>query len=132
MTQQQPQQDSRCIVSRILEEALGVCQERFRQHSVNLLLPEIDPALSVLCREVQIAQVLVNLLQNAFDAVTERAEDRWVRINVMAQDGWAVISVIDSGAGVPAELRTRIMEPFFTTKEIGRNWIGAQPFPHHH
>ena len=107
-------------VSRIVEEALELCKERFKHHSVNLLLPNIDPALCVSCREVQIAQVLVNLLQNAFDAVTEHEGERWIRLDVQVQDGAVVFSVIDSGPGVPPELKARIMEPFFTTKEVGK------------
>jgi PAS domain S-box-containing protein len=107
-------------VSRIVEEALELCKERFKHHSVNLLLPDIDPRLSVSCRETQVAQVLVNLLQNAFDAVMEHEEERWIRLDVRVQDDAVVFSVIDSGPGVPTELKARIMEPFFTTKEVGK------------
>ena len=99
---------------------MELCKERFKHHSVNLLLPSIDPALCVSCREVQIAQVLVNLLQNAFDAVMEHEGERWIRLDVRVQDGAVVFSVIDSGPGVPPELKARIMEPFFTTKEVGK------------
>jgi two-component system CheB/CheR fusion protein len=115
-------QDSFCPtpVAKIVEEALEVCKQRFKDHSVNLLLPSIDPTLCVLCREVQVAQVLLNLLQNAFDAVIEQAGERWIRLDVAAQDSSAVFSVIDSGPGIPPELQTRIMEPFFTTKEVGK------------
>jgi signal transduction histidine kinase len=74
----------------------------------------------VSCRDVQIGQVLLNLLQNAFDAVTERPEEKWIRIEVAVQDGSVVFSVIDSGPGIPEELKPRIMEPFFTTKEVGK------------
>jgi PAS domain S-box-containing protein len=107
-------------VAKIVEETLEICKERFKNHSVNLLLPNIDPALCVSCREVQIEQVLLNLLQNAFDAVVEQAGERWVRLDVAVQDGSVAFSVIDSGPGIPPELRTRIMEPFFTTKEVGK------------
>jgi len=107
-------------VSRILDEALEVCKERFKNHSVDLLLPNIDPALSVCCREVQIAQVLLNLLQNAFDAVTEQAGERWVCVGVEVQDDEVKFSVTDSGPGIPPQLKTKIMEPFFTTKEVGK------------
>jgi PAS domain S-box-containing protein len=107
-------------VAKIVEETLEVCKELFKNYSVALLLPSIDPALCVSCREVQIEQVLLNLLQNAFDAVVEQAGERWVRLNVAVQEGSVVFSVIDSGPGVPPELRTRIMEPFFTTKEVGK------------
>jgi PAS domain S-box-containing protein len=107
-------------VTRILEETLEVCQERFKSHGVNLLLPDIDPALSVSCREVQIGQVLLNLLQNAFDAVAEQPGERWVRLAVFARDGAAEFCVTDSGPGIPPELRSKIMEPFFTTKDVGK------------
>lgn len=107
-------------VSKIVGEALEVCKERFKDHSVNLLLPRIDPALCVSCREVQIAQVLVNLLQNAFEAVLEHSGERWIRLDVRVDEGAVVFSVIDSGPGVPPELKTRIMEPFFTTKDVGQ------------
>jgi C4-dicarboxylate-specific signal transduction histidine kinase len=107
-------------VSRILEETLEVCMERFKNHSVNLLLPNPDPPITVSCREVQIAQVLLNLLQNAFDAVTEHAGEKWVRLGVVAKDGTVEFSVTDSGPGIPTQLKTRIMEPFFTTKDVGK------------
>jgi C4-dicarboxylate-specific signal transduction histidine kinase len=107
-------------VAKIIEETAELCKERFRHHSVNLILPDLDPALLVSCREVQIGQVLLNLLQNAFDAVVEQRGERWIRLVVTADDGAVVFSVIDSGPGIPPELKTRIMEPFFTTKEVGK------------
>jgi PAS domain S-box-containing protein len=107
-------------VARIVEETLEICKENFRVHSVRLFLPSIDPTLQVSCREVQIAQVLLNLLQNAYDAVMDQATDRWVGLNVEVDDESVLFSVSDSGPGVPPELKTRIMEPFFTTKDVGK------------
>lgn len=107
-------------VSQIVKETSDLCRERFKNHSVKLILPHIDPAISVSCREVQIAQVLLNLLQNAFDAVMERAGEKWVRLAVVVQDGAVEFSVTDSGPGIPPQLETKIMEPFFTTKEVGK------------
>jgi PAS domain S-box-containing protein len=107
-------------VTRILAETLEVCQERFKNHGVNLLLPDLDPALSVSCRQVQIEQVLLNLLQNAFDAVAERPGERWVRLAAVVQEDAVEFSVTDSGPGIPPLLKTRIMEPFFSTKDVGK------------
>ena len=107
-------------VSKIVVETLEICQERFRAHSVTLRLPRIDPRLSVSCREVQIAQVLLNLLTNAFDAVAGHPGEKWVQLEVTQKDGSIVFSVLDSGPGIPLEIRSRIMEPFFTTKEVGK------------
>jgi PAS domain S-box-containing protein len=107
-------------IGRILEETLELCRARFKANDIKLLLPAHIPELSVRCREVQIAQVLLNLLQNAFDAVVEEKGERWVRLDVASRDDSLVISVTDSGPGIPPELRTRIMEPFFTTKPVGK------------
>jgi C4-dicarboxylate-specific signal transduction histidine kinase len=49
-------------------------------NSIRLTCSPIDPDLRVPCREVQIAQVVLNLLQNAFDAVVETAGDKWIEI----------------------------------------------------
>ncbi len=110
----------RASVSVIIDQTLELCKERFRAHSVSLDIPVVDPNLHVLYREVQIAQVLLNLLQNAFDAVVDLPSNKWVRISVIPQPASVVFSVIDSGPGVPPDLQQRIMVPFFTTKPVGR------------
>ena len=71
------------------------------------------------CREVQICQVLLNLLQNAYDELVDWEGDRWVKLDVTYCPGWVVFSVSDSGPGIAAENRGHIMEPFFTTKPVG-------------
>jgi PAS domain S-box-containing protein len=104
----------------LIDRVLELSRERFRMHSIQLVCAPIDPYLQVPCREVQIAQVVMNLVQNAFDAVAETLDEKWVRVNVTTRDDSVVISVIDSGPGVPPHLRARIMEPFFTTKLLGK------------
>ncbi|WP_438030731.1 sensor histidine kinase [Sorangium sp. So ce233] len=70
---------------------------------------------------VQVQQVLVNLLVNAFDAVAGRPpEARLVVVRTLPGEGGHVeLSVADSGEGVPPEDLERIFEPFFTTKARG-------------
>jgi C4-dicarboxylate-specific signal transduction histidine kinase len=106
-------------VREVVEECLELCRERFRINSVRLTSPEIDPSLAVSSREAQIGQVLLNLLQNAFDAVMSGPGDKWVALDVTVRDDSVVIAVSDSGPGVAPELRARIMDPFFTTKPPG-------------
>jgi PAS domain S-box-containing protein len=110
----------RASAAQIVEEVLDLCKERFRVHSVRVDAPAVDPAIEVLCREVQIAQVLLNLLQNGFDAVVENEGDKWVRLEVTCMEQSVVFAVMDSGAGVAPEIGAQIMEPFFTTKPIGK------------
>ena len=110
----------RASAAQIVEEVLDLCRERFRVHSVRVDAPTVDPSLQVLCREVQIAQVLLNLLQNAFDAIVDTKGDKWIRLEVTCTGQPVVFAVIDSGTGVPKDLEDQIMEPFFTTKPLGK------------
>jgi two-component system sensor kinase FixL len=70
---------------------------------------------------VQIQQVLINLLSNAFDAMDETTRDRRkVRITTEPNgEGTVCVSVRDRGAGIPGEVRDHLFEQFFTTKEDG-------------
>jgi PAS domain S-box-containing protein len=104
----------------LIERVLELSRERFRMHSIQLICAPIDPKLQVPCREVQIAQVVMNLIQNAFDAVAESPGEKWVAVDVSTRDDSVVVSVTDSGPGVPVPIRARIMEPFFTTKPVGK------------
>lgn len=69
---------------------------------------------------VQIQQVVLNLLVNAFDAVAECAPaSRRVRIQTLARDRVAVIEVSDQGAGLSEDALAAVFEPFYTTKRNG-------------
>jgi PAS domain S-box-containing protein len=110
----------RASAAQIVEEVLDLCKERFRAHSVRVDAPTVDPGIEVLCREVQISQVLLNLLQNGFDAVVDSEADKWVQLEVTCVGQSVVFAVIDSGAGIAPDIAAQIMEPFFTTKPLGK------------
>jgi signal transduction histidine kinase len=105
----------------IIQDATSLCQERARARGVRLLLPlpnEFCPTAS--CRGSEICQVLVNLISNSIDAVEGQPEP-WVRVECRpGPTGRIEVAVTDSGAGIPTEIRSRIHEPFFTTKEAGK------------
>jgi PAS domain S-box-containing protein len=107
-------------VREIIEETLVLCTEQFRIHNIRLAVPVLDPQGVIRCRGVQICQVLLNLLQNAFDELVDREGDRWVELDVTLRPPWVVFAVRDNGSGITPENRTRIMEPFFTTKPVGK------------
>jgi signal transduction histidine kinase/integral membrane sensor domain MASE1 len=69
---------------------------------------------------IQIQQVLLNLLLNALQAAETRPEGRRVHVVVRGdEEGWAEVSVSDSGPGIPAGWEEKIFEPFFSTKPAG-------------
>ena len=74
---------------------------------------------AVLCRGSEIAQVILNLLGNAADAV-EGATVRTVRVRTWEADGRVHLEVSDTGSGIDPRIQHRLFEPFVTTKEIGR------------
>lgn len=111
-------QMSSASIDSLIEETLSLCQERFRTTGV-LLSFETNYHGDILCRGTQISQVLINLLNNAYDAVAE-LDEKWVHLKIQQVQNELIISVIDSGFGVPVEIQNKILQPFFTTKELGR------------
>jgi signal transduction histidine kinase len=68
---------------------------------------------------IQISQVILNLLNNAFDAIQD-ATDKWIKIQTYIEHGQVQIRVTDCGHGISNEVAKKIMQPFFTTKPIGK------------
>jgi PAS domain S-box-containing protein len=75
-----------------------------------------DPVL-VLGIEHQLQQVFLNLFLNARDAMPVGG---WLSVSTRMEDGRAVAEIADTGSGIPSEQLSRIYDPFFTTKTIGR------------
>lgn len=80
---------------------------------------QVDPALVVHARTGDLQQVFVNLVRNAVEATVGR-EDGEVRVESSVQPGRVEIRVADNGPGIPAEARSRVFDPFYTTKEVGK------------
>ena len=106
-------------VERIVEDTLALCQARFRHGEVHLEVVPAPSGLTIECRAVELSQVLLNLLNNAFDAVVG-TPGAWVRLELDEQGDDLEWRVTDSGHGIPASDLTRIMTPFFTTKPVGK------------
>ncbi len=106
-------------VADIVDAAIELCREKFRNSEVQLHIEGgMDAELN--CREVQISQVLINLLNNAYDAV-QNMREKWIRLDVeKSLPGGLIIRVTDSGFGIPSNIVSKIMMPFFTTKQVGK------------
>ncbi len=68
----------------------------------------------------QIQQVLLNLLNNAEQAIAETGRGGTIRLATRPVNGRIELRISDDGPGVPAEVQERIFEPFFTTKKEGK------------
>jgi signal transduction histidine kinase len=105
-------------VKELVEETLGFCREKFKLSQVELRV-DVGADLYISCRPNQISQVLLNLLNNSYDAI-EDLEEKWISISLLERGDQVIILVTDSGKGISQEVRERIFNPFFTTKAIGK------------
>lgn len=105
-------------INEIIEETTELCIEKLKNHGIQLIV-NIPENISIECRTAQISQVLMNLLNNSFDAI-EHLDSKWIRIDTTIENQTALLSVTDSGSGIPKHVQEKIMQPFFTTKEVGK------------
>ena len=111
---------AKASVKDLVEEAIFLTEIKCKTSSVEFLRTEIDATLMINCQALQLSQVLVNLVNNAVDAL-EGKSAKWVKIEIRALAGDRVeFRVMDSGLGIPPEIRARLLEPFFTTKPAGK------------
>lgn len=106
------------VLSEIIEESLSLTKANVKRNQIKLKY-EGSSKTKVVCDEIEIEQVLVNLINNAVDAVKD-LDDRWIKIALSKANHEIELSVTDSGAGLDKVLYDRIFEPFFTTKDIGK------------
>lgn len=104
-------------LSKIIQDASILTEAKSKRHST-LVTIDSNSRSPVLCDEVEIEQVLVNLINNAIDAVKTKPE-KWVKVTLFDDANSVVIKVTDSGTGIPENVRNKLFEPFFTTKEVG-------------
>jgi two-component system sensor kinase FixL len=103
----------------VIAEANALALIGVRELGVDVAI-SIDPNIdTVLIDRIQIQQVLVNLIRNAVDALSE-CETRKLEINAARVDVETVqLSVIDSGPGLDTDVANRLFQPFVSTKENG-------------
>jgi two-component system, cell cycle sensor histidine kinase and response regulator CckA len=119
-------------ISHLISEVLQIAQNtiskgiktstNFQAHDLQLVSGDTS----------QLHQVFMNLVINSCDAMpnggnlTISAENfaidqNYARMNLEAREGlYVVVTMTDTGTGIPAELRERVFDPFFTTKELGK------------
>lgn len=106
------------MIQTSVEEALQMTSARFEEHGVEFVFQGPTDVI-IHCHSAEFTQVLLNLLNNAFDAI-ESLDCRWIKITVEPRVDYIEISVSDSGHGVAEEFEPKLMNPFFTTKAPGK------------
>ena len=111
------QQRKRYSLNGILNECIWLTSFRANKFSVNLeISAPVD--IGIMCHEIEIEQVIVNLINNSIDAI-KNMSSRWIQIDLKRKDDFAVIKIKDSGTGIDPQVKNKLFQPFFTTKQVG-------------
>jgi two-component system NtrC family sensor kinase len=97
-----------------VESVLMILEHRL--HDRVTVVTDFGEPDHVLCYPSLINQALLNLVSNAADAIAEQGS---VKLSTHTEGTDYVISVADTGSGIPESIRDRVIEPFFTTKPVG-------------
>lgn len=108
-------------VSRFIDETLELFGHRIEEKGIRLVRDDAVDLPPVMADTEQLKQVLINLLDNAVDATSKGSEIR-ILVDMASGPGnhpMVVVRVQDTGTGMPQDVRERIFEPFYTTKQHG-------------
>lgn len=117
LARRKPPEHKNVDVNAVINNSLELLSYQFRNENVTLTL-DLDPALPPVVGDAdQLTQVFTNLALNAAQAMHEwKGEHKLSILTNRTPDGQILVSVVDTGPGVPPEFQKRIFEPFFTTK----------------
>ena len=105
-------------LAKIVRGTVEICSEKFRINEIELKT-NIDPEIELHCNKLHISEILINLINNSFDAILSQ-DKKWIQIDVTQENQVIKIIVTDSGPGIDETIVGNIMHPYFTTKSLKR------------
>jgi signal transduction histidine kinase len=105
-----------------IESTIAIASSAYRDVAdIHLALGHLPP---VVCLAGELNQAILNLVSNAADAIADvvagTRERGAITVTSRADGDFVVISIADTGGGIPDTVRDHVFDPFFTTKEVGR------------
>ena len=108
-------------LNEIILDTASFCSEMLASRYIKFEI-ETVPEVELECQPVQISQVLINLIKNAEDALSEESNEaeRWIKISFKKEGDFISVRVINGGPVIPKDIHSKLFQPFFTTKVIGK------------
>ena len=104
-------------VNDTVKQTIGLLDNYARNNNIDIQM-ELNPDLPIIAGDqAQLQQVFLNLISNAIDAI---GKNGWIRVKSIRSGGEILVSVTDSGPGIPEEMQRKVFDPFFTTKSSGK------------
>ena len=101
-------------IREVIEVPLNLLSNKLTGHIV--IHKDYADVGKIPCSPGQLSQVFMNILDNAQQAIPDKGE---IFLRIRQVDDHVVVSIRDTGPGIPPEVRSKIFDPFFTTKEVG-------------
>jgi PAS domain S-box-containing protein len=106
-------------VNELIREMIVLLRSEASRYSISIRTELADGVPKIMADRVQLQQVFMNLMLNGIDAMKETSGGSELAIKSEAGDGQLLISVSDTGVGLPSEQADEIFRAFFTTKDNG-------------
>ncbi|MDP3049569.1 MAG: ATP-binding protein, partial [Thermodesulfovibrionales bacterium] len=98
-----------------IEGVMALYQSDCKRANIQLTMEDVE-VYEIFADKRQIEQVLINIINNAYEAILEKEKGGIIAISVKREESYVVISIRDTGIGIPKEDQGKIFDPFFTTK----------------
>jgi signal transduction histidine kinase len=102
----------------IFDSVMELYYEKARLSGIRFEIPKI-PRVHVLCISSQVAQIMINVLNNAIEALGQLEGTKKIIFKFIEEDRYFKFFIINTGPKIPNELKDKIFLPFFTTKLVG-------------
>lgn len=106
------------VVEDVIESSIDMVWNDLRHRA--RLVREFGPVPAVMANQARLAQVFLNLLKNAVQAIPEgHVTAHRIRVALREQGDHVLVEISDTGVGIPSDLLEHIFDPFFTTRPAG-------------
>lgn len=112
-----------CDVAELILKGIKLVQNGWAKNHVEFINIVPEEAKLCLVNKIELEQVIVNLLQNAVDALEEAKTvnpEITISLDTNLDENCLELFVKDNGPGIPSEIQEEIFKPFFTTKKVGK------------
>jgi PAS domain S-box-containing protein len=109
-----------CSIASIINESVSMFEAAAKAQGIQLTVNVAEKLPNVRGTETQLMQILTSLIRNSFQAVVGEPTKSIDVVAYLAETGRVTIDIIDSGVGISANLKDKVFQPFFTTREVNQ------------
>jgi len=113
-------------INNSIRKVLSIIGQQFVLQNIKVELDFDDNLPMILASNNRLEQIVFNMLTNARDAIEQKSQINneevinKIQIRTIRENEYVVLTISDTGIGIPKSMQDKIFEPFFTTKEVGK------------